>query len=344
MFLSKKKKSELVQLCDHLDLKTDGLKKPELEALLTTHLFENQDTLWEDPMFAGYYETLASRSPQKLRESPRLINPVDPIIPAGTTRARRRTSRYVPGTSSVEPEAHIPRSRGTASVAASDRATPQPATTEITVPNPLSLMGVAGASQTTTLAIPVIPASPEAVTAYIDETSQALSTRVISPVQERILQPTRQNLEQLRTSMSNTPTVALLVETYSLLNLVLKLVPFTYPLPALAGHTFHLPDLFVIFEGAFWVPIIIWLFTSVLVPASVGWLVNFTRGRSKVDPVVYAVAKAVVAWAVWVRGIGVTSSGMLTVENAVGKDFLVGVGAGIIGVVGAWDGLVGERQ
>src|SRR5690606_37296336 len=101
------------------------------------------------------------------------------------------------------------------------------------------------------------------------------------------------------------------------------------------GLTVYAPDLFVIFEGAFWSPIMIWLLTSVLIPASCGWLVNFTRGRSRIDPVVYAVAKAVVAWAVWVRGIGVTNSGMLTVEKAIGKDFLVGVAAGIIGVVGA---------
>ena len=51
------------------------------------------------------------------------------------------------------------------------------------------------------------------------------------------------------------------------------------------------------------------------------------------DPLVFAVAKAVVGWAVWYRGV-VGGEGLGTVEGAVGREVLVVVGSAVVGGVG----------
>lgn len=136
MWLSKKKKADLVDLCDELGLRymplpqpsiltlfnrqasafaelrspklteliarTDGLKKPEIEQNLKQYLYQHESKLSTHPSFSSYYETLA-RTPNK-RGSPQppvFINPVDPILPEGTKRERRQSARFQPGQKSA---------------------------------------------------------------------------------------------------------------------------------------------------------------------------------------------------------------------------------------------------
>ena len=77
--------SLLRALADHADAapRTDGYLKSDLEGMLTTYLQANETELAADQTFAPYFETIASRSPTKQSTE---------------TRTRRRTSRYVPGT------------------------------------------------------------------------------------------------------------------------------------------------------------------------------------------------------------------------------------------------------
>lgn len=115
LWLSKKRKSELVELAEELGISfvlrvhqnkpgqertlthdsTEGHLKSDIENLISSYLDENSDTYSNDSTFAPYYDSLGPRSPTKS------VSAIS-VLPEGTTRARRRTSRYVPGTSTRE--------------------------------------------------------------------------------------------------------------------------------------------------------------------------------------------------------------------------------------------------
>jgi hypothetical protein len=82
--------------------------KSELELALSTHLDQHADTLKSDPTFAAYYDTLApTRSPVK-RTVKTQDRDLDVSFPDGTTRSRRRTSRYVPGMTGSAESTYVP--------------------------------------------------------------------------------------------------------------------------------------------------------------------------------------------------------------------------------------------
>jgi hypothetical protein len=79
--------------------RADGYLKSELESVLAQYLQENEKELSQDPTFAPYYDTIASRSPSKRNTASSFLSVADEVP---QTRTRRRTSRYVPGTTSFE--------------------------------------------------------------------------------------------------------------------------------------------------------------------------------------------------------------------------------------------------
>ncbi|KAF8457626.1 hypothetical protein BDZ91DRAFT_767235 [Kalaharituber pfeilii] len=402
MWLSKKKKGDLVALCEQLNLRSDGLKKPELENLLATYLYEHQSTLWDDPTFSQYYETLAARSPHKLRASPKLINPIDPVIPEGTTRSRRRTSRYVGGSSdmigSAEPE---PFSTATATSTAaingmpeSDDAsteqkpidstvrtrtgslTPQPPPsprarrsnriTKAAIAEPTGSSSAVALPQTPAPNTIPLPPSPAQVATLIESRTNDLRTHISSYIHSHLTPTITTRIKFTQKILSNVISIAVLVHVFELVSLVRTLIPATYlvTIPPLTGGeqvpitltskstTFKLPDLFILLEGGrFWIPVLTWALVSVIVPGLVGYFVNMTKGGAPAgrkqahvggyvcDPLTFALAKGLLGWAVWYRKVWQTEA-LGTVETAVGKEVLVLVGSGVVGVMGMWEGVM----
>lgn len=112
--------------------------------------------------------------------------------------------------------------------------------------------------------------------------------------------------------------------------------------------TFKLPDLFTVLEGSrFWGPVSAWAIASVLVPGLVGYFVNLTRsptarnvrGGYICDPLTFALAKGILGWILFYRRT-VSTEGLKTVEEAVGREVLVLVGSMVVGLVGLWEGLM----
>jgi hypothetical protein len=80
-------------LLTHASDRTDGYLKSDVEEVLGNYLQKHQSELSNDSTFAPYYDTIAARSPSKsiaMRED------------TGQKRPRRRTGRFVPGTSTFE--------------------------------------------------------------------------------------------------------------------------------------------------------------------------------------------------------------------------------------------------
>ncbi|TGZ78540.1 hypothetical protein EX30DRAFT_365878 [Ascodesmis nigricans] len=140
-----------------------------------------------------------------------------------------------------------------------------------------------------------------------------------------------------------------------------------------------LPDLFTLLTWAFWAPVVVWAVTSFLLPAVIGGVVNFAHTPSpspfaseshghpfsssddgdgdgdsnaetqletrrdgkmwKIDPLTFAVAKALVVWAVYWKGV-VAGEVVEWVGERVAEGMLVGAGVG--GVVAVWEGIVGR--
>lgn len=115
LWLNKKKKPELVALCEQLDLefvpccpeffaklqltscasfRTVGYRKTELEAILAEYLDSHESELASDPAFSSYYDSLHSRSPVKGASAAAIA------LDVSEKRTRRTPRRY--GTAGLE--------------------------------------------------------------------------------------------------------------------------------------------------------------------------------------------------------------------------------------------------
>ena len=127
-----------------------------------------------------------------------------------------------------------------------------------------------------------------------------------------------------RTSLSTVPAVLLTVAAFELYHLRAEVLSdryaFTVPaLPPLThrDHPVHVPDMFLLLTSSFWAPALLWLATSVVVPATVGYFYNLSAGSRDgrrgpgrrapgpeyaVDPLSFSVAKALVSYVVYAQG------------------------------------------
>lgn len=374
MWLSKKKKADLVDLCDELGLRTDGLKKPEIEQNLKQYLYQHESKLSTHPSFSSYYETLA-RSPNK-RGSPQppvFINPVDPILPEGTKRERRQSTRFQPGlksargySDSVEPEPTIAVVTTTHinGIPEEDTSEPDPqlhqrtgSTTPTLThrsarhPQSPSAQLLAEPETPAQHTIP-LPPSPSVVADLVEASAEDIRARISTYLHEYLTPAVTRRVQLTRQSLSNVVSVAVLVHVVELGALVYRLIPATYPvtIPPVASPspiTVNLPDLFAVLEGRFWVPVLTWVVVSVLIPGLVGYFVNLTRSPTArkasngyvCDPLTFALAKGLLGWTLFYQRT-VNSEGLKVVEEAVGKEVLVLVGSIVVGLVGLWEGLM----
>lgn len=77
----------------------------------------------------------------------------------------------------------------------------------------------------------------------------------------------------------------------------------------------EVPDLFFTLTSRFWYPVLLWTFTSVIVPAFFGFYFNLSAAHSSgsrkrssqpsfsVDPLTFSIAKAVITYVVYQQGV-----------------------------------------
>jgi hypothetical protein len=79
----------------------------------------------------------------------------------------------------------------------------------------------------------------------------------------------------------------------------------------------------------------LWFLTSIALPLVAAWFVNLTDGGKRYDPLSFNVAKALLAWIVYVQG-GVSGESREVVQRGVpggAQGLLVAAGIGILASV-----------
>ncbi|KAA8895532.1 hypothetical protein FN846DRAFT_332709 [Sphaerosporella brunnea] len=344
LWINKKKKGELVALCDQLGLQTDGYLKSDLESLLSQYLQDNEKELSQDPTFAPYYDTLSSRSPSK-RTTTSILTATDELP---QTRTRRRTSRYVPGSTSFEDQASTdgdftPEPQSERKTRGGSRAL------AVRTPRPVrSLRDAAGVA---------LPPSPAAVADGIESRVNAIAASAKTALESAEIAEKALNIRDRLSNVISVNATSLSLEAVLLL---VAVVPVSYELtlPAVdvlgwPATTYVLPDLFVLLTTAFWAPFLVWLSTALLVPLAnavtfnlVATTVQRKNEQYRVDPLTFAVTRALAAYLVHYKGFtfgGLFSEQAIKMVGAsVGKELQI-IGAGIGGIAALWVGILSRR-
>ena len=190
-----------------------------------------------------------------------------------------------------------------------------------------------------------LPATPADVASAVDRSATAVRTRVATVYQESGI---TEAAHTARDSLSTVPAVLLTVAAVELYSLRRELLSDTYAftLPAMppltsTDHPVHIPDMFLLLTSSFWCPALLWLATSILVPAAVGYFYNLSASRGRpsrgrrawleyaVDPLTFSVAKALVSFVGYAQGV--TFCGLVDE---------VSVGRINEGVYGGWRGVL----
>lgn len=93
-----------------------------------------------------------------------------------------------------------------------------------------------------------------------------------------------------------------------------------------------IPDLFAALTLGFWGPVALWVLTSIALPLLAAWFVNLTEGAKIYDPLSFNVAKALLAWIVYVKG-GISGQSREVVQRGVpggAQGLLVAAGIGAL--------------
>lgn len=302
--------------------------KSDLESLLSQYLQDNEKELSQDPTFAPYYDTLSSRSPSK-RTTTSILTATDELP---QTRTRRRTSRYVPGSTSFEDQASTdgdftPEPQSERKTRGGSRAL------AVRTPRPVrSLRDAAGVA---------LPPSPAAVADGIESRVNAIAASAKTALESAEIAEKALNIRDRLSNVISVNATSLSLEA------VLLLV-VGWP-----ATTYVLPDLFVLLTTAFWAPFLVWLSTALLVPLAnavtfnlVATTVQRKNEQYRVDPLTFAVTRALAAYLVHYKGFtfgGLFSEQAIKMVGAsVGKELQI-IGAGIGGIAALWVGILSRR-
>ncbi|KAI5779233.1 hypothetical protein EDC01DRAFT_621512 [Geopyxis carbonaria] len=335
MWLNKKKKGELVALCDHLGLETDGYLKSDLENILTEYLEAHQNELSTDSLLAPYYDTVIStRSPIKSTAAHHELP---------EKRTRRRTSRYT-----VLTQLNI-----------SEESTPEPAIiNERTTRSGSRALAARTPRTVRTIrdaAYVPLPPSPAVVANEIESRTNQIVASAFEAIE--IVEITQKAIG-LRDRLSNVISVNAIALTLEVSFLFISVIPLTYEvtipgIPTLGTHNkiFVLPDLFVLLTSAFWSPFLTWLMTAIIGPFINASLFNLVAAtvavkdgsEYKADPLTFAVTKALLVYLVHYKDFffwGLCNpKSVQIVGNSVGRELQL-VAAGIAGLAAIWEGIL----
>ncbi|KAI4206669.1 MAG: hypothetical protein LQ346_000961 [Caloplaca aetnensis] len=296
------------------DSSFDNLLKPELESMLDDFLRTNQSSWKGDPQLSDYYKRLGS--PLK-RESGNATSTslMDTVKKPKSRRQTLKARDDLEQPSETEPSSHA--------LATTTPHTPPSSTLSLARRLPL-------------------PASPSLLADRIEAQTTSLTTSASTLY---TTSPIPSTLYNMRSYLSSTTSIQLLILAIEAFGLFSRVVPLKYlttipaiPAIGIAHETaVRLPDMFALLTSDFWGPVGLWLATNILVPAMGAWFLNLRAleegNGDGYDPVAFGVVKGLLGWIVYVRrGVGGESRGV--VEDSVpggGVGMLVGAGIAVLG-------------
>ncbi|CUS09122.1 unnamed protein product [Tuber aestivum] len=360
LWLTKKRKTELVDYAEQLGLRVDGYLKHDIENLLTDYLDTHSDEYLNDPTFSAYYDTIATRSPVKHTLSVAAV-PDAPL----TRSTRRRTARYAVESLTENASTYPDHRDGTGSA---EEESPEPRSAErnlrsgsrsLSTRTPRSVRSLREAAQ-----VP-LPPTPAAIADAIESGTNAIRESAKKAVEKVAIQD---KAISLRDRLSNVVSVNAVSLAYEAIILLSHLIPFTYtakiptiPLIENSPKLFLLPDLFVLLTAGFWGPFATWLATAIFIPLANAYFFNLTataaataRSSSdsvmyrsaeeyKADPLAFAVTKALIAYLVHYKGLEFMGlfnpRNLAIVGGSVGRETQL-IGAAIAGLAALWESIL----
>lgn len=174
---------------------------------------------------------------------------------------------------------------------------------------------------------------------------------------------TSENLRELLSSSVAINIIALALEAYGLRQEILpsKVAGFVPAIPYITSHKtpIYLPDLFLLLARSFWAPFTLWITTSLVMPLVFAYFINIPlksgrthqygtrratsmQAANQFDPLVYNIAKALIAYIVYAQHATVSSLLQLFTTTTVNDSILGGyqgviTGSTIAGVISLYE-------
>lgn len=328
-WLRGQRKSDLTELAQHTGLKNyESFKKTELELALDEYLTENSTQFASDPAVAPFYSSRSKTMGSPIKK--------DSEAPSERLRIPRRRATKAPE-DFAPPETEVE----------------EAATAPIQTP---------GRALSLARRIP-LPATPADVASAVDRSTLAMRTQVASLYKQSGITETS---FATRETLSTVTSVLYLVHIFELYFLRPEVLPdrYAFTIPAISflhtnDYPVKIPDLFLLLTSSFWSPVLLWSFTSFVLPTLVGYYVNLTaahpsgrRTRSSnptpeynVDPLTFSIVKALISFVVY--GQEVTFGGWIDelsiarINGAVYGGYKgILVGTAITGLVSVYDAVL----
>jgi hypothetical protein len=167
-----------------------------------------------------------------------------------------------------------------------------------------------------------LPATPAEVAQAVDRGTVAVRERVSSLYQDIGITETTEKVQE---SLSSVYSILLAIQAFELYFLRKEVLAdryaFTIPAIKLLGtdeYPVQIPDMFLILTSSFWSPVLLYVATSVVIPAVFGFFFNLSaanhhhpgRGRARssqpdytIDPLTFSIVKALVTFVVYNQGV-----------------------------------------
>ncbi|KAF8621466.1 hypothetical protein AX15_007760 [Amanita polypyramis BW_CC] len=266
--LQQKKKSELQEIAVALKISDQGTRE-SLHTRIKDHLDEHQDTLEDNPKFAGLY----SRKRRNIQ--PHLEKPSRFVSSAGE-------SNFKPASTKVKDDL-----RASALESIEE---PSPVTDVNQIKTPLSVSEITSTKLTKVSKVETEktprrppPSSPKVPAEHAPKSLYHSAAR-LQAGQADILQSGTEMLVALRSFLSNSRNIWSLTVVIELLYLLGAVIPWKVAYISLipGKHVLSFPVIYpplIVFQtGAFWLVLLHWFIPSLLLPAIVGNLISFNPG------------------------------------------------------------------
>lgn len=205
-----------------------------------------------------------------------------------------------------------------------------------------------------------LPPSPAVVADAIDRRTSIIRAQVSQAYEESGVLETVQAARETLSTVVSVEAVIMSFEAYFLRKEVLAdRYAFTIPSVSILGtaaHPISIPDMFLLLTSSFWGPVLLWIFTSLLIPLASAYFFNLTASAPKTrsgksslqyqfDPLTFNIVKALLTFVVY--GQDVTFGGLVDLEHVArinsalyGGWMSVLVGCGIGGVVTIYEAVL----
>ncbi|WPG97300.1 Hypothetical protein R9X50_00007400 [Acrodontium crateriforme] len=293
-WLRTQRKQTLLDLAEEAGLKTDAdLRKDEIIERLDSYLQipSNATRLASNEKFEPYYGS-SRRTPFKPRPSAGGATSGDEPEVRSVVKGRGKLATAVKKEAEDLPS---PSQAVAAVTSAIVKRTPKPRKVEL-------------------------PVSPSDVANQVELQASKVYSRLDEAYSASGIQDFIDRARVVCSSVSGVQLTSLLVEAFAIQNTIL---PWKYvgdfPMPPLPGlpatYAIKLPDLFILLTSFFWSTTLLWLSTSVVIPAIFAYFYNLTirdvkrHGervtvvRHSTDPLVFDVVKALATFIVYGNGV-----------------------------------------